>query len=413
MSKRKRKNPKMKIVYAMLLVLAGILLFASGCFVGMEIRDNNRNVSQSQEVNGIKNNEQENIVQKLPTTKVQTILDGMDISDMVYQMMFVTPEAITKVERAVRAGESTKAALEEYPVGGIVYFAQNFQDRDQTKQMIANSQTYSKIPLFIGVDEEGGSVTRLGSNSNMGVAEHPSMREIGDTKDPQKAYDTGKVMGNDLKGLGFNVNFAPVADVLTNSNNTAIGNRSFGTEPDNVSIMVKNIVMGLEENGVSAGVKHFPGHGSTKTDSHQGYTENIRTMAELEEIELKPFKAGIEAGTDFIMVSHMTLVNATKEKVPCSVSKEIMTDLLKGQLNYNGIVITDSFSMSAITDNYTTGQAVVKAINAGADMILMPQDIDSAHSAVVSALESGEIPEERIRESVLKILMLKEEKGML
>lgn len=344
---------------------------------------------------------------------VQTVMSSMTLRDMVYQMMFVTPEKITGINTVTKAGETTKAALEKYPVGGIVYFSNNLIDCSQTEEMIKNTQSYSKIPLFIAVDEEGGRVARLGKNPAMGTTLLPAMRTIGDENDSAKAYEAGVTLASDLKSLGFNVDFAPVADVIVNEKNSEIGDRAFGTDAENVAEMVKKLTEGLEENGVSATLKHFPGHGSTYANTHTGYSESKRTLDELYSCELLPFKEGIEAGADFVMVSHMTLVNATEEKVPCSVSKEIITGILTEDLGYEGIIITDSFAMRAITDKYTPGEAAVKAVMAGADMILMSPDVAASCDAIVKAVENGTIPMERIEKSVRKILTLKKEKQML
>ena len=344
---------------------------------------------------------------------VEKIVNDMTISDMIYQMMFVTPESITNVERVTKAGETTKNALKKYPVGGIVYFSENFISRDQTKEMIKNTQEFSKIPLFIGVDEEGGRVSRLGKNTAMGVTKFPPMKKIGEERDLEKAYKVGETLANDLKAIGFNVNFAPDADVTVNENNTEIGDRSFGSDPYIVSEMVKNVVEGMQNNGVSATIKHFPGHGSTYKNSHNGYSESARTKQELQNCELLPFKEGIKAGVDFIMVSHMTLVNVCEEKVPSSISKEIITDMLITELGYEGIIITDSFSMGAVTKMYSDKEAAVKAVKAGADMILIPQNPLTAHDAIYEAVKKGEITKERIEKSVRKILELKKEKKML
>ncbi|MBQ4160215.1 MAG: hypothetical protein IJD83_04725 [Clostridia bacterium] len=345
--------------------------------------------------------------------RAEKILSAMSLSDMVYQMLFITPEALTGIGLAVAAGETTKNALAQYPVGGLIYFAGNFQDRVQTKQMLENTQAYAKIPLFLAVDEEGGRVSRLGDNPAMGTTKQPPMQKIGETGDATKAHAVGKVLAADLKALGLNVNFAPDADVLLHEENTEIGDRAFGTDAEVVSAMVANVVKGLEDNGVSSTLKHFPGHGSTYVNSHNGTSESKRTLEELRKNELLPFQAGIAAGADFIMVSHMTLVNAGIEKVPCSVSEAVITDLLKDELGYKGIVITDSFQMGAITQLYTAGQAAVKAVQAGVDMLLMPEDFKAAHAAILQAVERGEIAQARIEESVKKILALKIEKGLL
>jgi len=345
--------------------------------------------------------------------QVEAVLERMSVSDMIYQMMFVTPEAITNVGTVVRAGETTKKALDAYPVGGLVFFANNFETEKQTKDMLANMQSFSAVPLFIGVDEEGGRVARLGENPAMGTTKHPAMSTIGATGDAKKAYAVGKTLGEELSRLGFNVNFAPDADVLINPANTEIGDRSFGTDPALVAEMVARVVAGLEDHGVSATLKHFPGHGSTYVDSHTGYSESNRTIEELRQNEFLPFQAGINAGADFVMVSHMTLTQVTGEKLPASVSEAVITDMLIEELGYNGIVITDSFSMGAITKTFAPQDAAVRAILAGADMILMPPDLQSAHDAVLAAVESGAITEERLTKSVRKILTCKAQKGLL
>lgn len=408
--RRRKSNNKAKIVIAIALILTELLVFLSGYFVGVHmtkkaIVNDDADIPTQEELQTNKKTKEEELIDK--------IMKDMSISDMIYQMMFVTPEAITNVGTVVRAGETTKKALEKYPVGGIVYFAQNFESREQTSEMISKTQEFSKIPLFISVDEEGGRVARLGSNPAMGTTKQPPMKLIGESKDPKKAYNVGKTMGTELNELGFNVDFAPDADVIINSNNKEIGDRSFGTDPELVSQMVENVVKGLQDNGVSATLKHFPGHGSTYVDSHTGYSESDRTIDELRTNEFLPFKSGIDAGADFIMISHMTLVNATEEKVPSSISKEVITDMLINELGYKGIVITDSFSMGAITKEYTTADAAVRAVNAGVDMILMSSDLTGTHGAILAAVESGEISKERIEESVRKILLLKAKKKMI
>lgn len=397
----KRKKKKGRIILALILVITEIVAFGAGYILGRK---------------GIPKKDS---LQAQPVSKqisaddsIDEIIETMTLEEMVYQMMFVTPESITGVGTVVRAGDATKTALQNYPVGGIVYFAANFETPEQTAEMIKNTQGYSKIPMFIGVDEEGGRVARLGNNSQMGTTLHPPMREIGDSGDAEKAKEVGKILANDLSKFGFNVDFAPVADVIIDENNTEIGDRSFGNNPDTVSLMVENVVAGLQEGGISATLKHFPGHGSTINNSHTGVSESARTIEQLRENEFLPFAAGINAGADFVMISHMTLTAATKEKVPSSLSKEVITDMLRGELGFNGIVITDAFNMGAVTTMYSQAEAAKMAINAGVDMILMPQSLTEVHSAIVSAVENGEISEERIKESVKRILTVKRKRGI-
>ncbi|MGM9631017.1 glycoside hydrolase family 3 protein [Butyricicoccus sp.] len=346
--------------------------------------------------------------------RAQEILSGMTLDQKIYQMMFVRPETLTNVGKVVRAGDATRKAIEEKPVGGIIYFSQNFQGTSQTTTMLSNTQEYARaaganIPLFMGVDEEGGTVARVADV--LGTTKFDDMADYGERADAQEAYDIGKAIATDISGFGFNVDFAPVADVLSNENNTEIGARSFGSDPSVVSIMVENEVMGLQESGVMAALKHFPGHGSTETNSHEGTSTTDRTLDELKECDLKPFEAGIDQDAAFVLVSHMTATEL--DSVPCSLSSEVITGLLRGELGYNGIVITDGMDMGAITDNYSNGDAAVKAVQAGVDMLLCPPSIDDAYEALSQAVVDGEITEERIDESVMRILTAKLEYGLM
>ena len=346
--------------------------------------------------------------------RAQEILNGMTLDQKIYQMMFVRPETLTNVGKVVRAGDATRKAIEEKPVGGIIYFSQNFQGTSQTTTMLSNTQEYARaaganIPLFMGVDEEGGTVARVADV--LGTTKFDDMAEYGERADAQEAYDIGKTLATDIRGFGFKVDLAPVADVLSNENNTEIGARSFGSDPSVVSIMVENEVMGLQESGVMAALKHFPGHGSTETNSHEGTSTTDRTLDELKECDLKPFEAGIDQEAAFVLVSHMTATEL--DSVPCSLSSKVITDLLRGEMGYNGIVITDGMDMGAITDNYSNGDAAVKAVQAGVDMLLCPPSIDDACEALSQAVADGEITEERIDESIMRILTAKLEYGLM
>ena len=327
--------------------------------------------------------------------EVNTITATMTLEEKVWQLFFVAPEALEG------------GSLSEQPVGGIVYFSEHFEDRQQTIDMITAAQAGSEIPLFIGVDEEGGQVARAGSVPQLGTTLLPPMKEIGDTGNTNEAYNAGVTLGSDLRELGFNIDFAPVADVLIYEKNKEIGDRAFGDDPQLVADMTASLVQGMESTGVSSVLKHFPGHGSVKTNSHKGTAESARTYEELKDCEFIPFEAGIKAGSDFVMISHMTLTEATEEKVPSSLSAEVVSGFLRSDLEFEGIIITDAFNMEAITDEYSSGQAAVKALNAGVDMILMPEDLNAAHGAVMAAVENGTIPQERIDQSVRRILMVK------
>ncbi len=342
--------------------------------------------------------------------ELQKVIDEMTLEEKIYQMFFVTPEQLTGVGEVIQAGETTKKSVEEKPVGGIIYFAKNLQTPQQTKEMLEKTQEYSKIAMFMAVDEEGGAVSRIGSNSAMGMEKIESMGEIGESKDYDRAYEAGVIIGEKLYELGFNVDFAPVADVLNGDN--VIGNRSFGRDSEMVSEMVSKFVTGLSENGVSATLKHFPGQGSTTGDTHYNYVESNRTESEIRSEELVPFKKGIESGADFVMLGHMT-VKALDSKNPATFSKKIVTNLLREEMGFEGIIITDAMNMGAILNTYTSGDAAVSAVKAGVDMILMPNDLDAAFKAIYDAVKNGEIDESRIDESVMRILRLKAKKGLI
>ena len=340
--------------------------------------------------------------------KVQDLIASMSLEEKVAQMFFVTPENLTGVDVATQAGETTRQALTQYPVGGLIYFSKNIYDEEQLTTMIRNSQSYSEIPLFIGVDEEGGSlVARIANHPNFDVEKFPDMAEIGATGDPSRAYEVGSTIASYLKDYGFNLDFAPDADVLTNPNNTAIGVRSFGSDPDMTAQMVEQAVKGFQDHQVSAVIKHFPGHGGTTTDSHNGAAIVDRSLEELRSAEFLPFEAGIQAGVDMVMVGHLQVPQVISDDTPASLSSEMITDVLRNELGYDGIVITDSLSMGAITTYYTSADAAVKCIQAGDDMLLMPYSFTEAYQGVLDAVNSGEISEERINESVTRILKVK------
>ncbi|MCD8197693.1 MAG: hypothetical protein LUE24_11125 [Lachnospiraceae bacterium] len=346
------------------------------------------------------------------SVEVAELLAAMTLEEQICQMFIVTPEQLTGVSVATRAGSTTQEALQTYPVGGIVYFADNLVTWEQCSEMIANSQSYSKIGLFIAVDEEGGTVARIGNNSAMGTTSFPNMKTIGDSGDTEEARSVGYIIGSEIGELGFNLDFAPVADIDSNPDNPVIGDRSFGTDASVVSEMVAAAVQGFRESGTLCTLKHFPGHGDTATDSHEGYTELNKTLEELYQVEFVPFQSGIAAGADFVMVGHISVPQVTGDDVPASLSGT-MIDILKNDLGFGGLVITDSMQMEAVTDRWSSGEAAVMAVQAGVDVILMPENLEEAVSGLLDAVRSGEITEERIAGSVQKILETKIRAGIV
>lgn len=337
-------------------------------------------------------------------------LAGMTIEEKVAQMFFITPEALTGAGQVTGAGETTAQCFSEYPVGGIIYFSGNLESGEQVSSMLSGMQEISKertgLPVFLATDEEGGRVSRL-----YGIASDipyiGDMYSVGATGEPQEAYQVGSTIGSYMKNLNFNVDFAPVADVFSNPSNTVIGDRAFGSDAGLVSQMVPMEVQGLQDAGVLATLKHFPGHGDTAEDSHSGYASSYKSLEELEACEFQPFRAGIASNVSFIMMGHISLPNVLNSQLPASLSYEMVTGILRQRLQFNGIIITDALNMGAISANYSSGEAAVMAIEAGVDMLLMPTDFHSAYEAVLGAVRDGRISEERINESVLRIIRMK------
>ncbi len=306
-----------------------------------------------------------------------------------------------------------KKTLDKYPVGGVVFFSRNINTRKQTTKFITKLQEYSQIPLFITVDEEGGDVARIGSNDNMRITCFPTMEEIGKSANTQYAYDMGATIGSEIKELGFNVNFAPVADVKTSESNTEIGSRSFGQDEKLVANMVVNVVKGLQEQGISATLKHFPGHGGATEDSHEGSVNVDSSISRMRKVDFVPFQKGIEAGADFVMISHISVSRVTESTTPATLSSLIMQDILREELGFESVIITDAMDMKAITDIYTPAEAALLSFKAGADIILMPDNLGQAYDAVYNAVKSGKIKKERLDESVKRILTVKYKRGIM
>lgn len=337
---------------------------------------------------------------------VNTSVESMPLEDKVAGLFVVTPEAITGVGKAVQAGEGTREALDQYAVGGLVYFGQNIIDKEQFTTMLSNTKGMAGYPVFLAVDEEGGEVSRVG-DSSIEVPEVGDMAEIGAGGDTMAAYNTGATIAGYLYELGINVDFAPVTDIVTDVNASAIGERAFGSDPVLVGDMAAAMVGGMQDTGISSCLKHFPGIGSVAEDTHDGMAVLEKTTDELRASEFVAFKSGIDAGAHFVMISHASAPNVVGDNTPCSLSEEVITNLLRGELGYNGIVITDAMNMKAITEYYAADEAAIIALKAGADMILMPEDFEKAYNGVLEAVQNGTIAEERINDSLKRIYRVK------
>lgn len=343
------------------------------------------------------------------TMKERSIPELSELSphEKVCQMFFLRPEALEgTTTQAVNLTDRMKATFKEYPVGGFTLFAGNILSPYQCAPFTDDLHDLGFYPL-LSIDEEGGTVARIGKNSLFDVPRIGSAFDIGSTGDSQQAFNAGRIIGDYLLKNGFDIDFAPVADVWTNPQNTVIGKRAFSTNPNEAAEMSSEFLLGLQFEKVEGCLKHFPGHGNTSTDSHYGYATTDKTWPELLECEMIPFKEGIAKGARMIMTAHVSAPNVTQDELPSTLSHVIITDKLRGELGFDGIIITDAIEMGAITKQFSVDEATLLAIKAGADIILIPDDFKKAICAVEAAIQSGEIPESRIDESVGRILALK------
>ena len=294
------------------------------------------------------------------------------------------------------------------PVGGVILFGYDVRDSAQLRHLTDSLHALPGRPL-LSIDEEGGRVARIGRNKAFNVPRIPPMLEL---KSAREAYESGRAIGSYLSLFGLDIDFAPVADVATNPLASAIGDRAFSSDPAVVAERVVQFAKGLSEEGVYACVKHFPGHGDTSADTHYGYAQNPRTWEELLQRDMVPFKAAIDAGVPMVMTAHISAPAVTGSGVPSTLSPLMLTEKLRGELGYKGVIITDALRMGAIAREYPAGQAAVLALQAGVDILLLPGDFLTAHKAVMEALESGALTEERIDQSVRRILELKLSKSI-
>ena len=336
------------------------------------------------------------------------LLAGMTLEEKVYQMFVVSPESLTGYQTVTAAGDATREALARYPVGGIMYSTKNLQSSAQAKALLAGAAEYSSITPFLTVDEEGGQVARVAST--LGTTKFEPMYTYKD-REPEYAYTIGATIAQDLRQFGFNQDYAPVADIWTNQENTVIATRAFSDTPDETAELVAAAVQGFLDNGIIPTIKHFPGHGDTTADTHTGSAYSYKTLDELRGCEFVPFAAGIEAGAPFVMCAHIT-VPAVDDQ-PASMSYRFVTEILRGELGFDGVVITDALEMQAIAGVYSPAEAAVRVVQAGVDMLLSPENLPEAAAGILQAVQEGEITEERIDESVLRILQVKEEFGLL
>lgn len=342
--------------------------------------------------------------------QAEEALASLTLEQKACQLLFVTPEALTGVGQVVAAGDATREALARRPVGGLCYFGQNIQDPEQVAGMLANANRYEQeavgLPLLMSVDEEGGTVSRVGGRDGFDVANVGDMRDVGATGDTGRAHDVCAGIAGYLVPLGFNLDFAPVADVSSGPGDV-MDRRSFGTSAEAVAPMVGAAVRGFLDGGIACCAKHFPGLGGASGDSETEPISTSRTLDELRAESLPPFRSAVEAGVPMVMVGHLSCPAVTGDDTPASLSGTAVNGLIRDELGFDGVIITDSLSMGAVTGLGASGELCVRALAAGVDMLLMPQDLEGALSGVLGAVEAGTLTEERIDESVRRIVRMK------
>ena len=363
--------------------------------------------------------------------QIQALIDKMTLEQKVAQLFVVSPETLTGVDSVQYAGDMTYQALQDYPVGGIVFAKDNIDSSSQFGTMTDNLQSYSEeisgLPLFLAAAEEGGSASVLGNNDNLDEyyensysddgsdyssssansvhSGAPSMSEIGRKDDSTNAYEAGKSIGSLMSAYGLNLDLAPVADVLS-GNSTGIGNRTFGTDAQTVSDMALEVIRGIQEEDVNAAMKYFPGYGAASSNM-SGFPVINSSLDELKKKEFLPYSNAIAQGMDFVMVGHISVPNVTGDDTPASLSEKMISEVLRKDLEFKGIVMTDYLNDKTIVKNYGAADAAVKAIQAGADLLLEPDDLEAAYEGVLKAVKKGDITEDRLDESIYRILRVK------
>ena len=364
------------------------------------------------------------------TERVDAQLDQMTLEQKIGQMImpdFRLWDGVNHTQLAPEVGR----VIDRFDLGGVILFAENVSETEQTTKLVHDLQEVveqdpsNDIPLFVTIDQEGGIVTRLGTGTNL-----PGNMALGATRSPAYAEAAGGIIGSELHALGINVNFGPVLDVNNNPGNPVIGVRSFSSDPNLVGELGSAMTRGIQEQGVVATAKHFPGHGDTAVDSHYGLPVVDKSLAELKQLELIPFKRAVAEGIDMVMTGHIGMPQIEDEVVestqgtfplPATLSDDVITGVLREELGYQGLVVTDALNMQAIADNFTESEAVIKTFKAGVDIALMPTILRSANDVtklesifddVIEAVESGELSEADINRSVERILTLKAKRGI-
>lgn len=338
--------------------------------------------------------------------KTEQPADALTLEQKVGQLFIIRPDALNpsnEESRITQLTEEMKENLQKHPVGGVCQFAENIENPEQLQQFNADLQAASEIPMFITVDEEGGIVARLANHEAFDLPKYENAAAVGSSGNTEDAKEMGKTIGNYLASYGFNMDFAPDADVNTNPDNPIIGTRAFSSDAQTAASMVGAAAEGFRESGILPTLKHFPGHGDTAEDSHTALAVTHKTLEELESCEFLPFEA--DTGMHAVMVGHIAAPEVTGTDLPATLSEEMIARIPEKE---ETLIVTDSLEMKAISDTYSSGEAALQAFQAGCDVLLMPMDLADAYDTILQAVKDGTISEERLDESVNKILTYKQ-----
>ena len=340
------------------------------------------------------------------------LMDSLTLEQKVGQLFIAAPEQLLDGDDAITSVTDELAeALKTYPLGGIILFAQNIREPEQLTALNAALAEASAVAPFLSVDEEGGLVARLGRNTAFDLPTYENAAAVAASGDPEAVRNMGRTIGGYLAKYGFNLDFAPVADVNTNPNNPVIGTRAFSSDPEVVATMAAAFADGLREQGVCATFKHFPGHGDTDQDSHSGLAISWRGREQQTDCEWIPFRQA--TARDFIMIAHVALPEVTGDMTPSTLSRQVVSGILREELGFDGLIITDAMNMGAIVENYGSSEAAIAALEAGCDIVLMPNNVPEAFQAVIDAINSGKFTEAWLDETVRRILNFKQAHNIL
>jgi len=399
--------------------------------------------AQPAEVLSAANQTQDQAASDAPSAskRVRELVEDMTLRQKITQMLMPDFRKWQQEGQAAQfdmteLNKEVAEAVDKYDFGGVILFAENVKGTAQTlaftqalqQAAISNQANNGKLPLLLAIDQEGGIVYRLGSGTAL-----PGNMAVGATRDPELANQAGQIIGRELSALGLNINFAPVFDTNNNPQNPVIGLRSFSSDPKVVARMGTAMMEGIQKYNVAVAAKHFPGHGDTAVDSHTGLPLVDKSYAELEALELLPFKAAIDKNADMLMTAHIQYPQIEKDTViskqtgetiyiPATLSDDIITGIVRKKFGYKGVVVSDAMGMDAIAKNFGESEAAIMAIKSGVDVVLMPTvlrsksdlaKIDKIINDIEQAVQRGDIPVSRLDESVTRILNLKEKRGIL